>query len=354
MMNMKNRRHIGIGMTAALLALAVASLYGCRKQENPGDDAKALSFSVHVLPETRTHIAGNTLVDATAGRLPIFATGTYYWPNDTYQSLFIGQKFAYDGADGAYHATPDPAYWLFGGRANFLAYAGPASSVPSSNPTVTWPGSQGADAVSFVFTDTKAADMDLVWAAANDKANMLSPVDLTFSHAMARLELEVRSADLAPGRLTLKSVVLQTGDSDRLKLAGTFSVDNTRNVPDASWSGLSTTADYGFFTGQQVTFTATGETSLVGLLDGTARQALSGPDFVPFVQMFIPAQPSKNMVVTYSLDGGADIIKTVNLSLSEWEMGHTYRYRLEFAGDITLGVTINAWEAGNTLNMELQ
>ena len=350
---MTNRVYIGMRMTAGLLALAVALLSGCGK-EGPADTGQALRFSVNILPETRTYISGTTLVESSTGNhLPLFVSGTFYGQDGATAELLSAQKFEYSASDAVYHASPDPVYWPMGGHGDFLVYACDATA-PASNPTVTWPGVHVADAASFAFIDTKAADLDLVWGVANDRSNAAGAIPITLSHAMARLELDVRSADLAPGRLTLKSVVLQTGDSDRLKLAGVFSVDNTRNVPDASWSGLSTTADYGFFTGQQVTFTATGETSLVGLLDGTARQALSGPDFVPLVQMFIPAQPSKNMVVTYSLDGGTDITRTVNLSLSDWEMGHTYRYQLEFAGDITLGVTINAWEAGNTLNMELQ
>ncbi len=353
MQYMTNRFHIGLRMTAALLALAVASLSGCRKQ-GPEDSGQALRFSVNIQPETRTYISGTSLVESSTGNhLPLFVSGTFYGQDGVSVELLTAQKFEYGASDGIYHASPDPVYWPVGGQGDFLVYAC-ADAAPASNPTVTWPGYHVADAVSFAFTDTKAADLDLVWGVANDRTNVAGAIPVTLSHAMARLELSVRSADLADGRLTLKSVILQNGDTDRLQLAGTFSVDNTRNEPEAVWSGLSTTSDYGFFTSQQVTFTSAGATSLVGLLDGTARQARLGSAFVPFVNMYIPAQPSKNMVVTYSLDGGADITRTVNLSLSDWEMGHTYRYQLEFAGDITLGVTINAWQNGNTLNMELQ
>ena len=351
---MKNRTHIGIGMMAGLLALAVASLSGCHKEE-PTDSGQVLSFSARVLPDTRTFIDGTTLVEASTGNhLPIFATGTFHGQGGLIDEFLTAQKFEYSGTDAAYHASPSPVYWLLGGYMDFLAYAGPAASAPTSNPTVTWPGTYGADRVSFAFTDTKAADIDLVWATARDQHNLSTPVALTFSHAMARLELDVRVVDVTDGRLKIKSMVLESGASDRLQLAGTFSVDNTRNEPEASWSGLSTTSDYGFFTGQQVTFSSSGATSLVGQLDGTARVARSGATYVPFVRMYVPAQPSKNLVITYTLDGGADIVKTVNLALLDWEMGHTYRYQLEFVGDIRLNVTIQAWQTGNTLNMELQ
>jgi hypothetical protein len=354
MINMKNCMHIGFGMTAGLLALAVASLSGCRK-EALTYSGQALVLSANILPDTRTFIDGTSLVEASTGdHLPIFATGTFYGQSGAASELLAEQKFEYSTSDGVYHASPSPVYWPLGGYTDILAYAGPASSAPASNPTVTWPGTYGADKVSFAFTDTKAADIDLVWASANDQHNLSTPVPLVFSHAMARLELDVRVVDLADGRLQLKSMVLESGATDRLQLAGTFSVDNTRNVPVATWSGLSTTSDYGFFTGQQVTFSSTGATSLVGQLDGTARVAHSGADFVPFVRMFAPAQPSKNLVITYSLDGGADITKTVNLALVDWEMGHSYLYQVEFMGDIRLEVSIQAWQTGNTLNMELQ
>ncbi len=350
---MTNRVHIGMRMTAGLLALAVALLSGCGK-EGPADTGQALRFSVNILPETRTYISGTTLVESSTGNhLPLFVSGTFYGQDGATAELLSAQKFEYSASDAVYHASPDPVYWPMGGHGDFLVYACDATA-PASNPTVTWPGVHVADAASFAFIDTKAADLDLVWGVANDRSNAAGAIPITLSHAMARLELDVRVVDLADGRLTIKSMALDSGPSDRLQLAGTFSVDNTRIVPVASWSGLSTTSDYSFFSGQQVTFSSTGATSLVGLLDGTARVARSGETYVPFTRMYVPAQPSKNLVVTYSLDGGADIVKTVNLSLLDWEMGHTYRYQLEFMGDIRLNVTIQAWQTGNTLNMDLQ
>jgi hypothetical protein len=339
-------------MTAGLLALAVALLSGCGK-EGPADTGQALRFSVNILPETRTYISGTTLVESSTGNhLPLFVSGTFYGQDGATAELLSAQKFEYSASDAVYHASPDPVYWPMGGHGDFLVYACDATA-PASNPTVTWPGVHVADAASFAFTDTKAADLDLVWGVANDRSNAPGAIPITLSHAMARLELEIRT-DLPSGRLQVKSVALQNGETDFVQLAGTFSVDNTRIVPVASWSGLSATSDHGFFSGQQVTFTSTGLTSLEGLLDGTARQARIGSTFVPFVSMYVPAQPSKNLVITFTIGGGADIVRTVNVPLANWEMGRSYKYQLEFGNDILLDVTINAWQNGNSLNMELQ
>ena len=339
-------------MTAGLLALAVALLSGCGK-EGPADTGQALRFSVNILPETRTYISGTTLVESSTGNhLPLFVSGTFYGQDGATAELLSAQKFEYSASDAVYHASPDPVYWPMGGHGDFLVYACDATA-PASNPTVTWPGVHVADAASFAFTDTKAADLDLVWGVANDRSNAAGAIPITLSHAMARLELEIRT-DLPSGRLQVKSVALQNGETDFVQLAGTFSVDNTRIVPVASWSGLSATSDHGFFSGQQVTFTSTGLTSLEGLLDGTARQARIGSTFVPFVSMYVPAQPSKNLVITFTIGGGADIVRTVNVPLANWEMGRSYKYQLEFGNDILLDVTINAWQNGNSLNMELQ
>ena len=351
---MTNRKHFGLWVAAGLLALA--SLSACRKLGTDDGDpsgGRALSFAASVRPATRSYISGSDLIDAPSGdRLPLFVTGTFYKQDGTPMELLSAQRFEHSTADGVYHASPDPVYWPVGGHADFLMFAGSAS-VPTSNPAVSWTGTHGADAVSFAFTDTKAADIDLVWGAANDRTNAAAAVPVTLSHAMARLSLEVRAVDIADGRLTLKSVALQTGADDRLRLAGTFSADNTLTVPAATWSGLSATADYGFFTGQQVGFSSTGLSSLVGLLDGTARQALSGSTFVPFVHMYVPEQPRKNLLITFSFDG-VDMTRTLDLPAGTWEMGHDYVYRLEFVSDIRLDVSITAWENGNTLNMELQ
>ena len=354
---MTNRKHIGFPAIAGLLALtALASLAACQKTGTDDGDPSSvnvLSFAASVEPTTRSLISGTTLTEASTGdRLPLFVTSTFFEQKGTTKEILSDQRFEYSATDGAYHAYPDPVYWPVGGKANFLVYAGPATA-PTSNPTISWPGTHGSDALSFAFTDTKAADLDLVWGVANDRRNVSGAIPLYLSHALARLELEIRT-DLPSGRLQVKSVALQNGETDFVQLAGTFSVDNTRIDPEASWSGLSATSDHGFFSGQQVTFTSSGASSLVGLLDGSAREALIGSDFVPFANMFVPAQPSKNLVITFTIGGGADIVKTVNVPLANWEMGQTYKYQLEFGNDILLDVTINAWQNGNSLNMELQ
>lgn len=201
----------------------------------------------------------------------------------------------------------------------------------TSDPSITWEANP-SDGASITFTNTKAAGIDLLWATANRKDKSSGAVELDFHHALARLELHVQvpAGSLNDGRLCLKSVALETSPEDRLALGGVFTIDNTRNVPTGTWSELTTLSDYAFFTGQDITFSSTGSTSLVGLLDGTARVARDGVA-VPLVDMYVPRQANKNLVVTYSLYDKPETVQSVNLVRGDWEMGKQYTYCLEFA-----------------------
>ena len=312
-----------------LLLVPLALLVACRKEDSGTSAPAALEFTASSAPRTKaSHIPSSTL-----SGLPIYISADYR--KDGITTPFLSNRSFSRGADGRYHASP-LVYWPMDGMVDFLAYAGTDATLSASgNPSISWDSipSQGA---TFTFSNTKTADQDLVWAVANRKSKSAGPVALSFSHALVRLELKVLATNMS-GKLCLKSVVLETSAEDRLALQGVFTIDNSKNVPEAAWSGLATLSDYGFFTGQNITFSSTGLTSLVGLLDGTARVAKDG-ESVPLANMFIPPQANKNLKVTYALNGGADTVETVNLPRYDWEMGKCYVYQLEFTG---AGLEIN-------------
>ncbi len=315
-----------------MAVIAVLPLLSCERLSLETPVRQDLSF-VASAPEVKsTYIPSTTL-----GTLPLYISATYR--KDGVAQPFLSNRSFSRGGDDRYHASP-LVYWPFDGTLDFLAYAGTNAALSGSgNPSIAWEA-RPSDGAAITFTNTKTADVDLVWATANGQSPQAAPVALAFSHALARLVIQVQATGLSDGKLRLKSVVLQTGPEERLALGGTFTIDNTRNVPTGSWSGLTTLSDYGFFTGQNITFGADGLTSLVGLLNGTARKAREGV-LVPLVNMFVPEQGNKNLVVTYSLDGAADTVETINLLRDTWKMGKTYTYQLVFDGSAGLEIVYN-------------
>ena len=306
-----------------VLAL-VPLLLSCQRQEADRHSRQVLSFSISSPEVKSTYIPSSSL-----GSLPVYVSATY--KKEGVATPFLTNRTFSRGGDGKYHASP-LVYWPLDGSLDFLAYAGTDDVLSGSgNPSITWEANP-SDGASITFTNTKAADIDLLWATANRKDKSSGEVELDFHHALARLELQVQvqAGSLNDGRLRLKSVALETSLGDRLALGGVFTIDNTRNFPTGTWSGLTTLSDYAFFTGQDITFSSTGSTSLVGLLDGTARVARDGVA-VPLVNMYVPRQANKNLVVTYSRNGKPDTVQSVNLVRGDWEMGKQYTYCLEFA-----------------------
>lgn len=277
-------------------------------------------------PQTKsTYIPSNTL-----GELPLYLSADYR--EDGVVSPFLSNGCFVRGGDNRYHCSPQELYWPLGnGTMDFLSYAGTDGPLSDEgNPSIEWGTTCATDRAAFTFANTKTADVDLVWAVANGRRKSGGPVDLAFSHALARLELQVEMPPLLGDYLSIKSVTLETSMDNRLCLGGVFTIDNTKNTPVAGWSELTTLSDYGFFTGQDITFSSSGLTSLVDLLDGTPRAAKLDV-VVPLVNMYVPQQPVKNLVIIYSLNGGPNRLQTINLPRGTWEMGRTYTYRLTYS-----------------------
>ncbi len=297
-------------------------LLSCEKRQWEFVLDEPVSFATSSREVKSTYIPATSLEN-----LPIYVSGDY--KKDNVVASFILNRTFTRGAGDMYHSSP-VVTWPLDGKIDFLVYAGTdAALTGSGNPSIVW-SAHPSDGAAFTFTNTKTADVDLVWATANGKSRQSAPVDLVFSHALARLELQVKATNLSGGKLRLKSVTLENAPGERLALGGLFTVDNTKNIPTGTWSDLAVLSDYSFFTGQNITFSSTGLTSLVGLLDGTARVARDGA-VVPLVNMYVPEQGNKNLIVTYSLNGAADTVETINLDRGIWEPGKRYTYRLEFS-----------------------
>lgn len=313
-----------LGLPLLLIAVEGLLACGCSKPQAPEADVRSIRFMAASTSMTKSYYNGGTL-----GGDPIFVSGTHI-NGGVASDIMSGKKFTINSS--VYNAESPAVYWPIGGKVDFLAWAGVSNpaSLPSGFTSVAWDPTHSAYGATFRFSNSKSAATDLVWAVANDKTMDSSPVTLNFNHAMARLEVHLLATNL-DGKLKLKSVVLQNSVDDKLCLAGTFTLDNTKNIPEATWSDLSSISDCSFFTGQNIGVSASGLASLDGLLDGSARNALSSMD-VTLASMFVPEQPTKNLFITYSLNGGLDEVVTVNLARGIWEKGHVYIFRLKFDG----------------------
>jgi len=58
-------------------------------------------------------------------------------------------------------------------------------------------------------------------------------------------------------------------------------------------------------------------------------EAKTGATPVKFARVFVPEQRRTQLVLTYAVDGGADVVKVINIEAGTWEAGKFYRYRFE-------------------------
>ncbi len=316
-----------------LLPVAGMLLAACTALPDPVSPQEtgpvAVAFAPEVMPTKSAFFDGSSLRDAISGDyLPMFVSAVAHPSKGVTQTLITAEKFERENVVPYYYkpASGDALYWpLAGGTMDFLAYAG-YTTPPASNPTLVWNATSPTRGFVCTYTDTMAAETDLVWAARTGLSRMPS-VPMHFAHAMACLEVEFVVNTPGAGHLVVKKIEAKTGATS-VQLAGTFTVDNTLVVPEGRWSNLSAGAPNGVLwqgTAEYTTDAGTGKTSMLGQTTGPV---LAGANPVTYVRAFIPEQIRTQLVVTYTLDGGADVERVINIEAGIWEAGKHYVYRI--------------------------
>lgn len=312
-----------------LLLVAGGFLAACTALPDPVSPQEtgpvAVVFAPEVMPTKSAFFNGSSLQDAISGNyLPMFVSTVGHPSKGVSQTLFTAQKFTRDAVAPYYYkpASGNAMYWPLSGSLDFVAFAG-YDTPPAS---LVWNATSPARGFTCTFTNTLAEDTDLVWAAATGLTDRSHAIPMHFAHAMAGLELEIKVPVEGAGRMVVKKIEAKTGTTP-INLAGVFTVDNTLVVPEGRWSSLTPGLPNGLlWQGTASYASGSGETSMLGKTTGTVR---AGATPVTFVRVFVPEQQRTQFVVTYSVDGGPDVAKVLNITAGTWEAGKFYRYQFD-------------------------
>jgi len=310
-----------------LLPVAGLVLAACTALPDPVSPEEtgpvAVVFAPEVMPTKSAFFDGNSLRDAISGNyLPMFVSAVAHPSRGVNQTLFTAEEFTRDGTAPYYYkpASGDALYWPLSGSLDYVAFAG-YTTPPAS---LVWNATSPSRGFTCTFTNTLTAETDLVWAAATGLTQRNTAIPMHFAHAMACIEVQIKVPAAGAGRMVVKKIEAKTGVT-AVNLAGVFTVDNTLVVPEGRWTSLSVGTPNGVLYTGPMAFATTGVDSII---DSPAGPAKTG-SYVPFVRAFIPEQRRTQFVVTYSVDGGADVEKIINVAAGDWEAGKFYRYQFE-------------------------
>lgn len=249
--------------------------------------------------------------------------------------------------------------------------------------TTSWvPTYEAADAASvlkFKNVNTYAAQADLMYGAVNKLGATSGTARLTLHHALSQLVFNVKFTgddmdfietnsgtgfkfhldsilflNEAGFKQYLKGPASVSAGNVLLKTAGTFTVDNTKNDLEASWSALDSQADAFAVPMAPVrtvrsTSNTTAESSPVFTSAASWDSDQIRRDKVYQVghPLLIPEQPACSMFVIYTY-GDIRYYAHVSVPQSMWESGRRYVYTLVFS-KLNNAIGLNLFVSGFTV-----
>ena len=297
-------------------AFMAAALVACNKTETVvSEKAGEIAFKGVSTTSTKADIVSSTLLPSNAWLIYASANSgsTEYFSNKTFKTEDATPTASSDYKNWSGSAFV-PVYWPVGGsKLDFLAYAAKDNA---TYVTVTW-GTPGANSLTLGSWDTYADQQDILWATANGETRAVN-TNLHFNHAQAQLIFKVMCS--ASDLYKVNSILI-----NGLKSTGSFTVDNTKVTPIASWT-LGAGADQ----------LVKGITALTAV--PTSMTAIGDP-------LLVPEQDACSFTINYKSGDVDGFIYTVNPERKTWEMGKTYIYELTFtAQEIVFRESVEAWE----------
>ena len=299
-----------------LLATMALALVACNKSqtiitETPGE----ISFKAVTSVATKADIIPNNLLPSDAWLIHASANaGTVeYFKDKTFKAGEATPTAETDYKNWSGSAFV-PVYWPVGGsKLDFVAYAAKDNS---TNVTPTW-GSPAANTLTLDTWNTYVDQQDIVWAVANGETRATN-TSLKFNHAQAQIIFKVQceqSADI----YKVNSITI-----NGLKTTGSFTVDNSKVTPEASWTlnaGVPTTVK-----------------NISALTAVTTTMAAIGD------ALLVPQQDVCSFTINYKSGDVDNFTYTVNPERKVWEMGKTYIYELKFsAQEIVFRESVELW-----------
>ena len=231
-----------------------------------------------------------------------------------------------------------PIYWPLGGTGSFdfLAYSttlaatavwgdGGVPNDVAGKVVITYPDNYGTAGV------TKKTQDDLLYATTSSSSRSTAlPID--FKHALAWVNFKVKSNI----NVNIKSIELVNVFTE-----GTFTIDQTSNTPQTSWTA-GAKGDKAI-----LSYTDDSTPNVVASfnIDGSAGHETATDHAFGDNGILLPAQPIPNFKITYSLDGATDLVYVCNNVRGTWENGKKYTYKIDITfNEITLAPTVVSYD----------
>lgn len=311
-----------------LAGAALMALVACNRSEivtSQAADQIAFKAITNVATKANPQLEATTL--GTDGSYKMYVSATSRNANGEIENaeFFEGVEFSYEASPAAAWVSASPYYWpLGGGSVDFLAYAIAASKTASATPV--WKDSDGNSAGKVVFADVDvtADGVDLMYAAANAAKGAINPsestaktVDLVFNHAGAVIDINITANQAATinslkfGNLTKDATALANREYTSLDETATLTIDNTRNILEASWDasqpeGVAYASLFAF-------------PNAFGALTADTQKSVDDIIVIP--------QPKLNFIINYTM-GSNTMTVTSNQLKGNWLAGHKYVYNI--------------------------
>ena len=309
---------------AALLALAACNKFEVVTTEGPANEI-AFKAITNIATKANPQLEGTTLGTDDSYKMFVSATSRNANGEIENASFFEGVEFTYKASPAVAWVSATPYYWpLGGGSVDFLAYAVAASKASSVTPT--WKDAADNSAGKVVFSNVAVTTngVDLMYAATNAAKGTLNPnestaktVALVFNHAGAVIDINITANQAATinsvkfGNLTKDATNLADRKYTSLDEQATLTIDNTRNILDASWDASQPT---------NVAYTSlfTFPNSF-GTLTADTQKSVDDIIVIP--------QPKLNFIINYTMNGNTMTV-TSNQLKGNWLAGHKYVYNI--------------------------
>lgn len=336
---------------AAIAALTLTSCNQAQEIEEVNGFGPEMTFSIANIA-TKGYVEGATFDDTAFDKLHEASTNpttprtmnlsAYLYPQSGASSnYFIGETFAVQGTGDTrrWHHTP-AIYWPMGGKLAFLAYS---VTEQFDGTAVKWNSENAASQVVLNVSDVYLQD-DILYAGVYQRssgadhtatpATAASDVEMTFKHAQAWIEFQLKSetADIVKvNEIIVKNV------NTRGQL--------TINAPTSAAAEASATAvwDFNYVTKRDLVVPDT--YSVYNDPEGTTPKYI-GTD-VEYLDFLLPgAQDGTEFLIHYQLKGQDNVLEySYKLTGSKWNMGLKYIYEIEFRPyEIVVKPSVQAWD----------
>ena len=336
---------------AAIAALFLTSCNQSKEIEEVATQGPEMTFSIANIA-TKGYVEGNTFDDTAYDMLHettanpttprTMTLSAYLYPQSgASANYFVGETFSVDAASGdarRWHHTP-AIYWPMGGKLSFLAYS---VTEAFDGTAVKWNSENASSQVVLNVSDVYLQD-DIMYSgvyqrnsgATVDPLQGASDVEMTFKHAQAWIEFQIKSesADI----VKLNEIVVKN-----VNTRGQLTI----NAPasPAAEDGATAVWDYNYVTKRDLVVPDT--YGVYNDPEGATPKYIGTT--VQYLDFLLPgAQDQTSFILHYQLKGQDNILEySYNLTGSKWNMGSKYIYEIEFRPyEIIVKPQVTGWTA---------